>query len=368
MDTQQRNRRPQRPDGQKRRVAAQPASAPRPKQASRKRKKKTSLFGGRASQKNYTSRQELESKLLRQNASLKTKKNVRKPRRPAQPMVYTQPQVFNRNRLLLNLLITAAVVLALVMGMSIFFKVETIMVSGANAYSEWAVREASGIEVGDNLFSLADARASGRIQAELPYVNSVRIGIKLPDTVIIYIEELEVAYAAKCNNGIWWLITSGGRVVEQIDERKASGYTEIKGITLQDPVVNQRAVAVEDSPTGSAATDAAGETVQPVISGESTPVTVTNAQRLQAALDILTALELNDIVGEAASVDVTNLNAIELWYGRRYQVNLGDTSNLEYKIACMKKAIAQLGDYEMGVLDVSFVTWKTEVGYTPFSE
>ena len=106
----------------------------------------------------------------------------------------------------------------------------------------------------------------------------------------------------------------------------------------------------------------------PTVGGETNPVTVTNAQRLQTALDILAALELNDIVGEAASVDVTNLNAIELWYGRRFQVNLGDNQNLEYKIACMKKAIAQLGEYEMGVLDVSFMTWKDQVGYTPFSE
>lgn len=359
MDTQHRTPQPPRPAPQKR--------PPAGKKAGIRRKKKAPLFGRKTAARNFTSRQELESKLMRQNASFRPK-NVKKPHRPSHPMVYTQPRVFNRNRLLLRLLITASIVLALVMGMSIFFKVETIMVSGAKAYSEWSVREASGIKEGDNLFSLADARASGRIQAELPYVNSVRIGIKMPDTVIIYIEELEVAYAARCNNGIWWLITSGGRVVEQIDEVKASGYTEIRGITLRDPVVNGQAVAVEAGDGETVETDASGETVTPTVGGETNPVTVTNAQRLQTALDILAALELNDIVGEAASVDVTNLNAIELWYGRRFQVNLGDNQNLEYKIACMKKAIAQLGEYEMGVLDVSFMTWKDQVGYTPFSE
>ena len=358
MDTQPRNPQP--------RGSAPRRKAPAGKPAVGKRRKK-SLFGRKATPRSYTGRQELESKLMRQNAAIRSK-NVKKPSRPSRPMVYTQPRVFNRNRLLLRLLITASIVLALVLGMSIFFKVETIMVSGANAYSEWAVREASGIKEGDNLFSLADARAGGRIQAELPYVNSVRIGIKLPDTVIIYIEELEVAYAAKCNNGIWWLITSGGRVVEQIDDIKASGYTEIQGITLRDPVINEQAVAVEENDGETVATDANGQPITPTVSDESTPVTVTNAQRLQTALDILTALELNDIVGEAASVNVTNLNAIELWYGRRFRVNLGDNQNLEYKIACMKKAIAQLGEYEMGVLDVSFMTWKDQVGYTPFSE
>ena len=304
------------------------------------------------------SRRELESKLLRQNANVRTnRRRVSSPKRYTQPVVYTQPKVFNRNRLLLQLLIICASVLAMVLAMSVFFKVDVIKVSGAKAYSEWDVREASGIEIGDNLLTFSEPRASGQIQAKLPYVNEVRIGIKLPDTVIIYIEELEVAYAAKCSNGIWWLITSEGRVVEQIDDVRAESYTKIEGITLDNPVVNESAVAVEDSPQG----------VDPSQSTEETQVvTVTNAQRLSAALTILQALENNGIVGEAASVNVTNLNAIVLWYGTRFQVNLGDTSNIDVKIAWMNTAIGQLSEYDRGILDVSFTSWEDEVGFTPF--
>ena len=304
------------------------------------------------------SRRELESKLLRQNANVRTnRRRVSSPKRYTQPVVYTQPKVFNRNRLLLQLLIICASVLAMVMALSVFFKVEVIKVSGAKAYSEWDVREASGIEIGDNLLTFSEPRASGQIQAKLPYVNEVRIGIKLPDTVIIYIEELEVAYAAKCSNGIWWLITSEGRVVEQIDDVRAESYTKIEGITLDNPVVNESAVALEDSPQG----------VDPSQSTEETQVvTVTNAQRLSAALTILQALENNGIVGEAASVNVTNLNAIVLWYGTRFQVNLGDISNVDVKIAWMNTAIGQLSEYDRGILDVSFTSWENEVGFTPF--
>ncbi len=326
-------------------------SAPSRRSAPKKRRKTAAPA--------YTDRRTLESKLLRQNARVKTKNNIRRPKRPTQPMVYTQPKVFNRNRFLLQLLITAAVVLALVLGMSIFFRVEHVLVDGAKAYDPNVIKQASGIREGDNLFSLQDARAAGRIRAELPYVNRVRVGIKLPNTVIIYIEELEIAYAAKCNSGTWWLITSEGRVVEQIDAVKAAGYTQIKGIILMDPQINSQAVALEAAP---AATED-----QPLVD-QSTPVTVTNAQRLAAALEILQALEDNDIVGEAASIDVSNLNALELWYGRQYQVVLGDNQELAAKIHSMKRTISQLGDYEMGVLDVSFTTWKDMAGYTPFAD
>ena len=273
-------------------------------------------------------------------------------------IIYTAPQPFNRTRLLIQLLSVAAVVVALVMGLSVFFKVKTITVSGAETYKAWVVREASGIQEGDNLLTFSIPRASGQIMAELSYVDKVRIGIKLPDTVNIYIEELDVAYAVKDSTGTWWLITSDGKVVEQTDAGIAAGHTQVLGVTLESPAKNERAVASEQLPTE---TDAEGNLI---------PVTVTGAQRLSAALQILKALEANDIVGEAASVDVSRLEDIILWYGTRYQVNLGDINNssktMEYKIACMNDSILQLSDYQTGVLDISFTTFPDQVGYTPF--
>ena len=85
------------------------------------------------------------------------------------------------------------------------------------------------------------------------------------------------------------------------------------------------------------------------------------------AQQILKALENNAIVGEAASVDVTSTEDIILWYGTRYQVNLGDTSRLDYKVDCMNDAILQMSDYQSGVLDISFTIWPNQVGYTPFA-
>ena len=95
-------------------------------------------------------------------------------------------------------------------------------------------------------------------------------------------------------------------------------------------------------------------------------VSTTGAQRLTAAMQILRALEENDIVGSAASVDVTRIEDIILWYGTRYQVNLGDSSRLEYKIACMNDAILQMSDYQSGILDVSFTIRHNEAVFTPF--
>lgn len=282
----------------------------------------------------------------------RTKGNGQKRSMPT--VIYNEPKVFNGSRALIQLVTVTAIVAAFVMGLSLYFKVESITVSGAKAHSAYDVKMKSGITEGDSLLTFSRARAAAKIKAELPYVKEVRFGIKLPNTVNIIIEEDDVVYAIQDSTSIWWLISSEGRVVEQAQGR-ASNYTKIVGVTLENPTAGERAVAVEATPSG---TDENG---QPI------PVTVTGSQKLRAALEIVSALEDNDIVGEAASVDVTRIEDIILWYGTRYQVDLGNTDRLSYKIACMNDVILQLSEYQSGILDISFTIWPDQVGYTPFS-
>ena len=100
---------------------------------------------------------------------------------------------------------------------------------------------------------------------------------------------------------------------------------------------------------------------------ESITVDITAAQRLQSAISVLQALGTNSISGQIDSVDVTNLKAIELWYDERFQINLGDTMRLEYKIGALRATIDKMEAYESGHLDLSFTNWADKVGYTPFS-
>ena len=295
----------------------------------------------------------------RQANPARTKNPRRKPtaqtRKPKDAeIVYTQAKPFNRNRFLLRLATVVAVVLALVLGMSIFFKVENITVSGMEKYTAWDIREASGIREGENLLSLSEPQISGKITTALPYVQYVRVGIKLPDTVNIEVVELDVAYAIEAQDASWWLMDADGKLVEKVNGSEAKGYTQILGVQLSAPGAGAQAVAVEPEP---------GETTD---EGQTVPVTVKGSERLSTVISILQYLEDNSIIGQAASVDVTNMSRIELWYGERYQVNLGDTTQLAYKIQSMKKAIEQEKDYQSGMLDVSFTTWPDQVGYTPF--
>ncbi len=307
-----------------------------------------------------TARESAEKRRKKQEAQGKKTR----PQQPTPAVIYTQPQPFNRSRLMIQLITVTAMVVAFVVGMSVFFKVGKVTVSGMEVYTDWNVKEASGIKEGDNLLTFSRARAGALIKANLPYVKNVSFGIKLPDTVNIIIEEEDVVYAIKDQDEGWWLMNSNGHVVTQGNNNTAKNYTQVLGVAIDHPVPDQTAVAVE---VASAAQDPSDPTDPTAETQVQAVTTVSGAQRLETALQILQALEENDIVGDAASINVAQPQSLTLWYGTRYQVNLGDTSNLDYKIATMNDVILQLSDYQSGILDLSFTIWPDQVGYTPFS-
>lgn len=274
----------------------------------------------------------------------RTKKPQQRKHTPE--VVYTPAKAFNRRKLLLHILTITAVSFAIFLGLSIFFKVDTILVSGCEKYSQWTVQEASGIEQGDSLLFFGQASAAGKIIDALPYVKSVRFDVRLPGTVTIILEEAPVAYAMQDASGFWWLITAEGRVAERVDSAQAGNHTRISGVLLQSPTVGVDAQAAEREPEGSA---------------------VTSADRLQTALLIAQMLEKNELLGVVASVDVSNLQALEMWYGTRFQVKLGNSENIDYKLAAVKSTVAELSQYQTGILDASFTTFPNSVGYLPFT-
>ena len=289
-------------------------------------------------------------------------------------VIYTPPKTFKRGKFLLHLATVAAVVLAIVLGMSIFFKVENVTVSGCNKYTPWEVSEASGIETGSNLLTLSRAQISGNIISRLPYTNTVRVGIILPDTVNIEITELDAVFSVEDALGNWWLMTDQGKIVEQTNSVTAKEHTQVLGVRLEVPEVGQQAVAHEVGTTQIPLTNSdeegeeGGETTAPVT--EDTPtisVGVTAAERLQTAMMVLQQLGSSSICAQIDSVDVSKMMTIELWYDDRFQINLGDSTRLDYKIGALKATIDRMESYESGHLDISFTNWPDKVGYTPFT-
>lgn len=279
---------------------------------------------------------------------------VPEPVRITPEVVYLAPKPFSRHRLILRLATVIAVVLALILGLSVFFEVKNIEVSGCEQYTAWQVQQASGISEGDQLLTFSRPRAAGKIVDALPYVKSVRIGISLPDTVKIEITETCVTYAITDTEENWWLMDSAGKVVDSVDE--PGSYTQILGFTIRDPEIGKPAVA--------------GENTAPRVDedGNEIPVTVTAQQQLTTALQMVTLMESYGIIGDAASVNVENILQLEVWFSTKYQMLLGDSQNLETKIRYMKSYIDEYTKnhpYEYGIFDLSDVDW---IEFQPFTD
>ncbi len=287
----------------------------------------------------------------------KNKRRENPTRRQRQPddVVYTQPKPFLRRRFLLHMATVLAVVVALILGMSLFFKVETVTVAGMEKYTAWDVRQASGISDGENLLGISKAKISDSILKNLPYVQTVRVGIQLPGTVHIEVTEFPVTYAIEDTNGSWWLLGSDGRVADTTTGAEAMDVTKLLGVRIANPQPGMNAVAEEPEPE----VDEEGNAI---------PVTVYGRERLALALEIVNILEENGILGKMASIDVSDFGALTMWYGTQYKVLLGDRSRLSYKIGAMNSAISQFGSYDSGTLDVRFTVSAEEVILSPFKE
>lgn len=256
----------------------------------------------------------------------------RTQRKPKREIAYTQPRHFYRNRLIVQLLSIAAVVLAVTIGVSIFFKVDTVTVTGASKHSAATIVEASAIHPGDSLLFFGRAGAAYKIKAKLPYVDTVRFQLKLPGTVNIIVEEKMVAYAVQATDGSWWMMTADGILAEKTTAAAAENCPTIQGVFLQNPVAGKAAVAAQaDSDNG----------------------TATAADRLKVAVQILSQLEKWELFTPTTHIDVSDLFALRLYCGSNYRVELGDSAQMEDKIGVVKGTLLEV-DNRGGVLKLVY--------------
>lgn len=127
----------------------------------------------------------------------------------------------------------------LVAAVTLFFRVDTVVITGEKRYTEAEIRQASGVEDGDNLFLLNKYQVIRNIAQALPYVEMEHTTIqrKLPDTLLIQIQECGDPLAWE-QDGTVWLVSPGGKIVEQTDQ--AGAYPVIDGARLLAPSVGTR--------------------------------------------------------------------------------------------------------------------------------
>ena len=305
-----------------------------------------------------------------------------------------------------RLLIMAAIVAAVIFGVAIFFKVNTVEVQGNVIYAAEEIRSASGIQKGDNLFTLNKEAAAGSIKASLPYVETVSIIRFLPDKIVIEVKESDATFAVTTDTNTTWLINSVGKALEQISD-SAPDSTLTAEPTAPDaeapveepveqpsenpdsenagedeahqPSENPDAASGEQTQQPSDTADTAGRDTAAEASaadnsaiqadGKRIPrilgvtvnsptvgsvVTATNPASLNAALAVIAELDGTGLLDHIVSINTEKEYDIGLQYDGRYEIRLGGTEELSYKIDYLTVILSKLSDFQAGVIDLTF--------------
>lgn len=224
-----------------------------------------------------------------------------------------------------RLIVMLAIVAAMVLGVAIFFRVQKVDVQGNTIYAKEQVVMASGIEVGDNLLMVNKPGVVGRIQAQMPYVQKVSVGRILPDTIVIQVQESEIAGLVQTDVGGGCYVNAEGRILGQTVEGFRGQIVELTGFTITAPKIGDPAVPTE---------------------GQS--------EQMQAALQVLRQMEGTGIIGQISEIDASKPYDIKIRSGDRLEILLGSTEQLEYKIQYLQVVLESLEEYQTGIIDLTF--------------
>ena len=216
-----------------------------------------------------------------------------------------------------------AICAVIIVALTLFFRVETIVVTGTERYTAEEVIQASGVETGDNLFLLNKPTVNQRIRDALPYVERVkRINRKLPDTLLIEVEECGTPLAV-VQDGSAWLVSPLGKIVEQLPAGQAEGYAVIDGCQLLTPTVGTKiALATEY-----------------------------NAKKV-SLLDLLAALEEAEMLDQVEAIHLEDASTLTMEYGGRFLVEMPYRADYQRKLQTLRLAVEKLETNQTGTIQL----------------
>lgn len=181
---------------------------------------------------------------------------------------------------------------ALIVGLSGFFRLSDIVITGAELYSEEEIIEASGLEIGNNLLFFSESGVRNKITKKLSYAGDVSVNVIHPSTVEIQMNE-SIGIASISTVGYYWIIDTDGKILEQTDLNGAADAISVTGINIVEPKVGD------------------------IIKADN------NTKKLYL-IDLIQAIHENGADDKITEIDITSIANIKFDYEGRFTVNYGD--------------------------------------------
>ena len=235
----------------------------------------------------------------------------------------------NRGRFgaLYKLLSAVLILAAIVVGCIVFFRVNTVEVTGDSPYTAEEIIAVSGVEQGDNLFGLNKYQISSRIYTQLPYIDTVNIIRRYPDTLVIHVTAGTPAAWLE-SGGAVWLLDSRGKLLESGDALSA-GRAQVLGLEAVNPAV-----------------------------GSLLTVPPEQQDRLERLRDFLAAIQVRQMTGSLTGfIDLTSDYEIRFGYGENLTVLFpmsGDFADNTYYLQQTLWTMDEEGIPRNGTLDLTY--------------
>lgn len=257
----------------------------------------------------------------------------------------------NRGRFgpLFKLMCVIGVIVALTVGATVFFRVETISVSGNQRYTQEDIIAASGIQTGDNLYALNKVRIGRNIRTQLPYVGELSINRVLPSTIVIQVTEWEaVAQVA---------VPDQAQAAAAQEELAGGDPDAEPAVLAQEPwLINARGKLLEPAPADSRAIPVTGLTPVAPQAGNMLETPESEKTRLEALTALLEALEQEELFSQITSIRLESTQ-LTVRYLDRFDVRMRVNADFAYSLRLMQAVRRELeaqGDPEIkGSIDLT---------------
>lgn len=212
------------------------------------------------------------------------------------------------------------------------FNLENVELNETMKYSKEDIVNKAGIEVGKNIF-IEYFTSDKKAVTTLPYVESIKLKLKLPNEIKIdVVERTSKYFAYDKDNNKFFSLSDDGYILEEVDiNSKKNDEILLTGVTFDDEVMLGKKINDTDLSKIEIYIKIEKEFKKDEISGKITKVSFENS---------LTTITIND-----------KLNII-----------FPNDTDLEYKMVFLKTILKSIAEDSVGVIDMT----KTRPTYSSF--
>lgn len=203
-----------------------------------------------------------------------------------------------------------ALIVAAIVCLIVFCKIETITVNGTEKYTTEQVLAVLPVEKGKNLFLFDSEGAENKLCENLPYIYSVDIKRKLPSTVEVNITQADRLYYIENNEGLYTYIDDNFKTVDVNVSEPTQNGIEIKKIAVSQSVLGQKAEFTDEN----------------------------IADNVKELMTVVNNLKLDEVTAIYSEGNLSNY----LVYENRIIIKIGEINNAENKVYSALTAIEKL--------------------------